>query len=230
MERWLNTRAALVIAWSTVALLVLAALGFVVYLLYPTVRGEARATDPSAEVLDIGTMVPAPTATRPAGRAQLSGTVERVEGQVLVVKVAGREPARVLVRSGASVGRVTDGAVSDLRPGEPVVVTLTSPSDGRLVATRVRLQPTTMPTPAAEPRPGGPLTVSGTVVSLEGSRLTLRTAAGERTVELSSGVRVTRVVPIALADLTPGLRVAVEGEYLVDGSLAALVVQVFGGP
>ncbi len=232
MERWLNTRAALVIAWSTVALLVLAALGFVVYLLYPTVRGDARATDPSAEVLDIGTMAPAPTATRPAGRAQLSGTVERVEGQVLVVKVAGREPARVLVRSGAPVGRVTDGAVSDLRPGEPVVVTLTSQSDGRLVTTRVRLQPTTMPvpTPAAEPRPGGPLTVSGTVVSLEGNRLTLRTAGGERNVELSFGVRVTRFVPISLADLAPGLRVAVEGEYLVDGSLAALVVQVFGGP
>jgi hypothetical protein len=232
MERWLNTRAALVIAWSTVALLILAALGFVVYLLDPTIRGDARATDPSAEVFDIGTMAPAPTATRPAGRAQLSGTVERVEGQVLVVKVTGRESARVLVRSGAPVGRVADGTVSDLRPGEPVVVTLTSQSDGRLLVTRVRLQPTTVPvpTPAAEPRPGGPLTVSGTVVALDGGRLTLRTAAGERTVELSSGVRVTRFVPIALADLTPGLRVAVEGEYLVDGSLAALVVQVFGGP
>lgn len=230
MERWLNTRAALVIAWSTVAVIMLAALGFVVYLLYPTLRGSAA--DSPAEALDIGTVAPAPTATRPAGRTQLSGTVDRVEGQVLVVKVSGREPARVLVRSGAPVGRVTDSTVSDLRPGEPVVVTLTSQSDGRLLATRVRLQPASVPTPApaAEPHPGGPLTVSGTVVSLDGSRLTLRTPAGERSVELTSGVRVTRFVPIALADLTPGVRVAVEGEVLVDGSLAALVVQVFGGP
>lgn len=230
MERWLNTRAALVIAWSTVAVIVLAALGFVVYLLYPTVRGTAA--EAPAEALDLGTMAPMPTATRPSGRAQLSGTVDRVEGQVLVVKVSGREPARVLVRTGSLVGRVADAAVSDLRPGEPVVVTLTTQSDGRLVATRVRLQPATVPvpTPTGEPRPGGPLTVTGTVVSLDGSRLTLRTATGERSVELNPGVRVTRFVPLALADLPPGSRVAVEGEYLVDGSLAALVVQVFGVP
>ncbi|MER3420435.1 MAG: hypothetical protein C4290_07885, partial [Chloroflexota bacterium] len=223
---------ALVIAWSTVALIVLAALGFVMYLLYPTVRGGTGSTDPSAEMLDIGTVAPAPTTTRPAGRAQLSGTVERVEGQVLVVKATGHEPVRVLVRGGAPMGRITEGAVGDLRPGEPVAVTLTPQSDGRLLATRVRVQPASVPipTPAGEPRPAGLLTVAGTVISMEGNRLTLRTATGERAVELTSGVRVTRFVPIALTDLTPGLRVAVEGEYLVDGSLAALVVQIFGGP
>ena len=228
MERLLGSRWALVTAWSFVGLLALGAAGFALYLLWPT--ATARLDDePELRPVAVAS-VPVPTLT---GRLIFTGTVERVEGQALLVKVGDAEQTRVLVRSSAPVGLVTSTTANDIQRDEPVAVTVTRrSSDGKLEATRVRIQPTAVPagTPASDTRATGfndPFVLIGTVTGREPGRLHLRTARGEQTVELGGGVRVTRFRPIAFSELRAGQRVTIDGERLVDGSLAALSVQVF---
>jgi hypothetical protein len=93
VERWLNTRGALIAAWSMVAAVVLGAAAFAVYLVFPSGRGGADASLPS------GTVAAVAGATPQSGRAVFSGTVERIEGQALLV-MAGGSATRVVVRSG----------------------------------------------------------------------------------------------------------------------------------
>lgn len=232
MERRLNSRGALIAAWTVVGLLAAGSAGFALFLVWPTVAGGGAGDDTHAARPAV-TATALATATTPAGRAVLSGTLERVEGQALLVKVGEGELVRVLVRSGAPVGLVTGTTAGEIQRGEPVVATVSRQSDGRLLATRVRLQPADILTgsPGTEPRPAGsslePQTVAGTVVSLDANRLRVRTPRGEQMVELASGARVTRFVPMPFSELRSGQRVTIDGERLVDGSIAALSVQVF---
>lgn len=231
MERWLNTRAALIAAWSFIAALILGGVAFSVFLLLPS-----GAASDGERTLAAGTVVPV-TATRPAGRALVTGTIEKVEGQTLVVRLTTPETVRVVLRRNAPVGRLTDGSISDVRGGEHIAANLSQQNDGRVIATRITVQPPEVPVfgrGSDPPRPGNnistPTLVTGTVVSVENGRLRILAGSGERQVDLANAVRVSRFVPIALTEITSGRRVSIDGEYLVDGSLAASAIVVFGGP
>jgi hypothetical protein len=229
MERWLNTRAALVTAWVVVFMLALGAAGFALYLLWPMAVGE------DADAAARSTAAPTATRATPvtAARTIFTGTLERVDGLALVVNVSGSEPARVLVRQGAAVGLVAVTGTGDIRAGEPVTLRISRQPDGRLMALQVRLQPPEVPagSQGLEPRTTGagvePVFLIGTVAAVEGERLRVRTARGEQVVDLPANVRVLRFIAVAPAELRPGQRVTVEAEPLVDGTLAAFSVQVF---
>jgi RNase P/RNase MRP subunit p29 len=230
MERLLNTRGALIAAWSVVGVLVLGGVGFAVFLLVPAGSGadEGNATLRSVTVAVVA------TATVPTGRAAITGTVERVERQALVVKTANNESRRVVLRSNAHVGRLsTTTGTSDIKTGESVMVSIRRLDSGRLVGGSVRIQPADLPivSPGGDARPsntaGAVQFVPGTVVAVEPNQLRIRTASGEQTLDVSGSVRVTRFSPVSLVEVRPGERVAIDGEHLVDGSLAAFSVQVF---
>ncbi len=231
MERWLNTRAALIAAWSFIAALILGGVAFSVFLLLPS--GEASEVD---RALATATVAPV-TATRPAGRALISGTIEKVEGQTLVVRLTTPESVRVVLRRNAPVGRLADGSIADVRGGEHVAANLSQQNDGRVIVTRITVQPPEIPIfgrGSDPPRPGTnistPTLVTGTIVSNEGGKLRIMASTGERSADLAPAVRVSRFVPMSLAEVTSGRRIAVDGEYLVDGSLAASAIVIFGGP
>lgn len=233
MERRLNARGAVIAAWVVMGLLLAGAAGFALFLLLPAgsnAGGNGTATDlPSVAVAPVASPTP------PSGRTRVSGTLERVEGQALVVNAGSGELTRVLVRSGAPIGAFSETTTADIRPDEAVVVTVNRQADGRLVGTRVRLQPAAVPADIfGGPAPAGgsttsPNVVAGTAAGLDANRLRVRQPSGERTfdVELLPSVRVTRFTPVAIADTRPGQRVTIEGERLVDGSVAALAVVIF---
>lgn len=225
MERWLNSRPAVLISWLIVALLGLGAAGFALFLLIPLVGGGA-----STEEAALRTVTVQPSAaTATPGRTTLVGTVERVEGQALIVRPENSEPARVLVRQSAPVGTVTTSAPTDIRTGESASIAVVRPPDGRVLALCVRLQASELPPVSCQQRAGNsePQILFGTVVSLDGNRLRVRTPRGDATFELSANPRITRFRPVSLTEVQTGQRVIVEGERLVDGSLAGLAVQVF---
>lgn len=230
MERWLNSRGARIAAWLCAGVLAAGAAGFALFLLLPAGSGAATGDD-TRTALPAVTVVPVAAAAPTPGRTTFSGTLARVEGQALVVSLGG-ESVRVLLRSGAPIGVVALAGTGDIRAGEPVTAVVTHQA-GRLVATRVRLQPPEVPSlfPGSDrPRSGGsldPLVVTGTVAAMEASHLRIATARGERRLEINSPTRITRFTPITPADLRTGQRVTIDGERLVDGSVAATSVQVF---
>lgn len=227
MERRLNSRPVVLVAWTIVAGLLLAGIGLAAYIAIPALTGS----DSDRPLADAS--VVAPSATPPlTGRTIFSGTLERAEGAALVVRTGGTEPARVVVRQGAQVGRIVFASVTDIKPGDPVLLSMSRQQDGRQIATRVRVQPLEIPSPNAgagfgDGRGNALPEIVGTVVTAEGGRLQIRTNRGEVPVELSAGARVSRFLPVAAADLRAGQRLVIDGERLVDGSLAALSVQAF---
>ena len=231
MERWLNTRVAVLTAWSIVALIALGGAGFALFLVLPLLRGEDGGSGADAG-LPADTVAAVASSTPASGRATFSGTLARVEGQALVLNLSDNETARVLVRRSAPVGTLVTTSVGEIRAGEPVAVTVSRQADGRLLALRVRLQPPEVPvtTGSGDQRAGGatePSVVTGSVTGVDGNRVRVRSARGEQTYEISSGARITRFRPMQFDELRPGQRVIIDGERLVDGSLAALSVQVF---
>jgi hypothetical protein len=229
MERWLNTRAALVAAWSVVGLIAAAALAFVVYLAVPSLRdsgadakGAARSATTTATV----------AATRtPTGPRQFTGAIERVEGQALVVRDNDGLPVRVVVQRGSRIGRLAFSSVADIHEGDTAVIRVSSNAAGALTAQRISLQPTDMPIISGPPRfetGNSSQTVAGTILSRDGDQLRINAGAVQVSVTLPSSVRVFRFSPLTTDDLKQGQRVAVDGELIVDGSLIAHTIQITG--
>lgn len=231
MERRLNSSIAVRIAWSIVGVLALGIGAFVVFLLAPLPGGARGGADQADTALSVAVTPGAPTPA--SGSATVSGVLERTEGQALIVKTSSGESVRLLLRRGAPVGSMRPASASDLRTGEPAVVTVRRQTDGRLVVVGVRLQPPDLPIlpPNGDVRGGGSgpeaQSVTGVIAAIAGPMLRLTTSSGDQVFELSSTARVMRFSPLNAADLQPGQRIAVKGERLIDGSLAALAVQVF---
>ncbi len=232
MERRLNSRGTVRTAWAIVATFALGIGGFALYLLLP-LTDDSGAGDSQTGALAAISVQPVGSVTPASGPARLAGTLERVEGRVLVLNTgSGGETTRVLIRAAAPVGMSTGGSVADIKPGEPVTATVRRQSDGRMLVVRIRLQPPEIPLAGPDgQRPTSSSTetqtITGMVAAFESNSLRIRTPAGERPYDLASSAPVTRFVPLDSSALKPGQRIVVDGERLVDGSIGALAVQVF---
>ncbi|MFN8556957.1 MAG: hypothetical protein U0531_06260 [Dehalococcoidia bacterium] len=112
-----------------------------------------------------------------------------------------------------------------------MIVTLSRQTDGRMLVVRVRLQAATVPiivfagagatVAGSATDPGN---VAGVIETVEPGKLQLRTERDTQVFDLSGNVRVTRFTAAALTDLRPNQRIAVDGERLIDGLLAAYAV------
>ncbi|MBI2761219.1 MAG: hypothetical protein HYX51_07330 [Chloroflexi bacterium] len=224
MEQWLNSRAALITAWSIVGALVTGVAGLALYLIIPSLLNASDDSSTDRAALPTGTVVPVTSGTPAGGQTTLTGTIERLEGEALVIRAEGRDRTRVIVRRSIPVGKVEGTSVSTIREGEPVVVGYTI-SNGRFSARVIRVQPAEVPpgfraTPTADFK-----YATGTVASLDGTVLRLRTETEELTIE-AVGATVSRFNHLALAQLREGQRIRVNGQIIVDGSLIARAVVV----
>lgn len=227
MERWLNSRPALITAWSLVGLMCTAILGAALYVTIPLVFGDG---DGGARA--IATLVPAPSGTPAGTRSRVSGTIEKVEGSALTLKPSAGDPVRVVLRRSTVIGRLVSTTADDIAAGREAVIRYASRDGSGQLAFRVWLQPVAMVPPEDAGRPlsgGAPVNVAiGTIVSRVGNQLRIRSGDADLSLEIPTTVRVERFEPVPAGDLSAGLRVTVFGERLVDGSLAAGSVQVFG--
>ena len=230
MERRLNSRAAKRTAWAIVGLMLAGVAGFAAFLVWPVLTGSGAVEDEL--FLDGAPLAAVTPAVTPGGRGLFTGTVQRIEGQALVLSSERLGQVRVLIRRGAPTGQVVFSSASDLRPGEDAVVIRNRQDDGRLLGVSVRLQPPELPMTGFNgslrvPPTSGPADLVGKITAVEGRLLRLATAQGEQTVDLSPNVRVSRFALLPLTEVRVGQRLVIDGERLVDGSLSAYSVQVF---
>jgi hypothetical protein len=224
MERWLNSRAALVTAWSIVGALVTGVAGLALYLVVPSLLNASGDNSTDRALLPAGTIVPVASGTPAGGQATVTGTIERLEGEALIMRAEGRDRTRVIVRRSIPVGKVEGTSVSTIREGEPVVVGY-NVSNGRFSARVIRVQPADVP-PGFRATPTTDFKyATGTVASLQGTTLRVRTQSEELTIE-AAGATVSRFNHLALAQLREGQRIRVNGQIIVDGSLIAQAVVV----
>lgn len=70
--------------------------------------------------------------------------------------------------------------------------------------------------------------IRGTIESLEGSMLTVKSREGEeRKVRLTDNVAVTGVVKTAMSDIKPGSYIGVTGQPQPDGTQKAIAIHIF---
>lgn len=82
------------------------------------------------------------------GGGAVFGSIIAADASSITVKTADGSSKIVLLSSGTTVNRVSDGALADLKTDENVIVTGTENSDGTVTATRIQV--------------GGTLAISGT--------------------------------------------------------------------
>jgi hypothetical protein len=72
-----------------------------------------------------------------------------------------------------------------------------------------------------------PVTIRGSIVSLDGSRLRVATAAGSEIVQLAGPVTVTGATRATLQDISPGTYLGTAARAQPDGSWRAIEVHIF---
>jgi hypothetical protein len=72
-----------------------------------------------------------------------------------------------------------------------------------------------------------PVTIRGSIVSLDGSRLRVATAAGSEIVQLAGPVTVTGATRATLQDISPGAYLGTAARAQPDGSWRAIEVHIF---
>lgn len=226
MERWLNSRAALITAWSTVGLLAVSILGAVLWVTVPALFGDSDDGTTAAV-----TVVPAPSGTPAGTRGRITGTIEKIEGSALVLKPSSGEQVRVVLRRSTVIGRLVFATQDEIAAGQEAVIRH-GRRDGSQQAFRVWLQPVGFAPPEDAGRTvssGTQVSVAvGTIVSREGGQLRIRSGDADLSLEIPVTVRVEKFEAVAPGELYAGQRITVTGERLVDGSLAAGSIQVFG--
>lgn len=223
MERWLRSRGALIAAWGLVGVLVLGAAGFALFLLIPSGSGGEELNDTLRSV----TVQAVATATAPSGRALLVGTVEKVEGQALIIQDQDKQSRRILVRTNATVGRLNPSTgTGDIKNGDAVTISVRNTDNGGLAVALIRIQPPDMPVFGQNGVVLNGRFISGTITAVEANYVRVQNASGEQTVSFSSTVRVSRFKPLPLGEIRVGERVGIDGEHLVDGSIAAIAITV----
>ncbi|MGO9360342.1 MAG: hypothetical protein ACLP1D_22175 [Xanthobacteraceae bacterium] len=96
-----------------------------------------------------------------------------------------------------------------------------------LAALAVGVLLTSVPAAAQQPQPG-PSRIRGTVVSLDGTALTLTARDGsEQKIVLASDAAVLGLVKSSLAEIKPGAFIGVTGMPEADGSQRAVEIHIF---
>jgi Domain of unknown function (DUF5666) len=177
-----------------------------------------------------------PQPGQPRHGNRVFGTIQSVSGGTFVV--IGRDGKTYTVRTTAGTKVVTQARarLSDIRTGDLVRVLATKGQDGSFTAVAVQDMPAGLALgPAAGGRGGaygntrnsGRMLVAGSVVSLNGSVLSVAARDGTATtVAVPASARISRTTTAPWASLAAGAHVSAIGTLNADGSLAASTIMV----
>jgi Domain of unknown function (DUF5666) len=165
------------------------------------------------------------------------GTIQSVSGDSFVV--TGRDGKTYTVKTTAATKVLTQSRarLGDIRTGDLVRILATKGQDGSLTAVAVQDAPAGLaPGAYAGGRGGanagnsGRVLVAGSVVSLNGSTLSVASRNGtSTTVAVPASARISRTTALPWSSLAAGARVTAMGTLDTDGSLAASTVMVLPG-
>ena len=97
-----------------------------------------------------------------------------------------------------------------------------------MMTQRIVMLSAALPLLAASALAEGPTRVRGTILSLDGTTLHVRSAVGQEvTVALAQDYKVTALLPAHLADIAPGSFIGTAADAQPDGTLVAREVHIF---
>ncbi len=170
----------------------------------------------------------------PGGRGHgARGTITAIDGTTLTVESEDGATVTVTTSDDTRVTEATEGTLADIATGDTVRVMGPEGDDGRVAARAVIEVPARDEAAEGEAPEGGPgrgRGLVGTVASVDGTSLTVTTAAGETvTVTTDDDTEVAVIAALAVADLEVGDEVgvrAVADDDASDGSVAAQGIMV----
>jgi hypothetical protein len=201
---------------------------------------------PAATPTPTPTPTPNPTPPTPptSTRRQLtSGTLTKINGNILTLTTA-QGPVTVICSDNTTIQNVTAGTLSDLHAGGYLIAIGPQDASGSITATSIMIRsqgapptPSNGATPAnpRSPRTGARRGASGTLTNINGNILTLTTAQGPVTVNISSdNTTIQNVTAGTLSDFHEGQSLTVMGPQDARGNVTATSImirlQVQGAP
>jgi hypothetical protein len=184
-------------------------------------------------ILVLAAALGGPLAAAETSSVRISGTIEKLDGQILsVMSKDGRELA-INLPDGVRISALANKSLDDIKPGDFVGSAAVADADGKLHAQEVHIFPESLRGSGEGHRPMADpgqtmtnATVAEVVRSPDGRGIKLRYPGGEQEIDVAGDVRVVEILPGDLSFLKPGAAVAVFATKASDGSLSARGLQV----
>ena len=161
---------------------------------------------------------------------RVRGTIERVDGQTLVVKSRDGADLRVVLASDAQIVGLAKASLSDIKQGSFVGVTGMPQPDGSQKAVEVHIFPEAMRGTGEghrpwDLRPQSTMTnanVEHAVTGVDGQTLTLKYKDGEKKIIVSPDTPIVTYTPGDKSELKPGVKIFIAAaKKEPDGTLQA---------
>ncbi len=169
-----------------------------------------------------------------ADKVRISGTVESLEGDTLMIKSLDSKEIKVMLKPGMNVMGIKKAAAADIKPGDFVGIGSQPTPSGINGAVQVVIFPASMKGTGEGDRawsvaPNGTMTnatVADAVKDVNGPVLTLAYKGGQRKISIPEGTNIVAISPATKDDLKAGAAVSVQGVSSADGMMDADAVRV----
>ena len=165
---------------------------------------------------------------------RVRGTIEKLDGQNLVVKERSGQSVSIKLADKFMVVGIFKGSVADIASGKFIGTTTVGERDGALVAQEVHIFPESMRGTGEghydwDLRPDSKMTnanVAGVVNMANDRVMTVQYKGGEKKILVTRDTVVVTYAPVDKGELKPGAPVFVVSQKQPDGSLSAARVNV----
>jgi hypothetical protein len=179
------------------------------------------------------------SASAQAQNVRVRGTIEKVDGNTLVVKSRDGAELKLTLKNDVRIGGVVKASLADVKPDANVAITSRPRPDGTFEAVELRIAPAGQPFNSFHSdwdlMPNSFMTngsLQTSISGVDGQVLTVKykvqgKADQENKIVVTPKTTIATTVPGTKADLKPGLKVFVAGApRLPDGSLDVAAIQV----
>lgn len=177
---------------------------------------------------------------------RVRGTIDQIEGSMMIVKSREGETLRIKLADDGSVIALEKASLAEIRPNSYVGSTAMPQPDGTWKAVEVHIFPENMRGTGEGDRPYdyrpqstmtngtvnsvGKRTVGGTVSSEEGSTLTLSYKDGSKKIDVTPETVIVSYLPGSKEELKPGARIYIPAATRqADGTLMTARINVGRG-
>ncbi len=175
-------------------------------------------------------------AQTPAAPVRVRGTIEKVDGQTLTVKLRDGTETTVKLADNAHVTAMVKASLADIKVGSFIGVTGMPQPDGsqKAIGLHIFMDNQRGVVPARfmpwDRQPGSTMTnadVQSTVAGVDGQTMTVKYADGEKKITVPPNTPVVAFAPGSTSDLKPGAQFfIVAAQKNPDGTLAASAINV----
>ena len=198
-----------------------------------------RVTSPVFVVAMLAATFALSSVSAQAQNVRVRGTIEKLDGNVLIVKSRDGAELKLELKSNVRIGGVVKASLGDVKPDSNVAITSRPRADGTLEAFELRIAPTGQPFNSFHSEwdlmPNSFMTngsLQTSIAGVDGQTLTVKYKIvgkpdEEKKLIVTPKTIIATTVPGTKADLKPGLKVFVAGApKLPDGSLDVAAIQV----